>query len=295
MTVAHQVPQVTVIGDIARDVNVRVAGRVPGDLVAAGDTPARIRTSLGGSAGVTAAWLAYQGVPVRLISARGDDHSGTALEADLLRLGVEPRLQIVMDHPTGTVVVLVDSTGERTMLPDPGANAHLTSDWCVREIAGRHLHVSAYPWFRPETRATVEAAIAEARTRSMTVSVDLNSHSLVTDHGRELEVLLDQVDIIFANSDESLALGNSWRPRDSCIFVVKLGDAGARWATDGDTGHSPAIDAPLVDTVGAGDAFAAGFLTSWLADGLVGKATAAGNSVAAVCVARVGPAPGCRP
>lgn len=281
----------TVIGDVARDVNVQVAGVLPHDLVMAGDTPARIHTGLGGSATATAAWLAFRGSSVRLIGARGDDEAGAAAEGDLRVLGVDPRLQVVPGATTGTVVVLVDSTGERSMLPDPGANAALSASWCQAEIAGQHLHVSAYPWFREATRHTIECAIESARGRGMTVSIDLNSHSLVHEYVTPLVGLLDLVDVVFANTDEWRALSDQWSPPTDCFVVVKRGAAGAQWSTGDQSGSSPALPVTLVDSTGTGDAFAAGFLSTWVTGGSGADAVAAGNELAAVCATRVGPAP----
>lgn len=287
-------PIISVIGDVARDVHVRIRGQVPNDLVVAGDTPAQIHMLPGGSAATTAAWLAHAGVLVRFIGARGDDHLGAVAETDLLRWGVEPRLQVVSEAPTGTVVVLVDSQGERSMFPDPGANLHLDPEWCTEHVGGRHLHVSAYTWYRPETRACVEESIARAHQRSMSVSVDLNSYSLVREHAQALMDLVADVDVVFANEEEFAALGTAWKPPASVTTVVKLGARGARWIAAGGSGLSPAAPGPVVDSVGAGDAFAAGFLSVWLATGAPDEATATGNALAHACVTRVGPGPAFR-
>lgn len=282
---------ITVVGDIARDVNVHVDVTVPEGLVVAGDTPARIRTGMGGSATATAAWLAYQGESVRLIGARGADFAGTTTLNELHQFGVEPHLQVVHGARTGTVVVIVDSTGERSMLPDPGANAALSTMWCVQGLIGRHLHISAYSWFRQESRNAIEAVVEEARVRGMTVSIDLNSHGLVRDHLAPLKDLLDRVDVVFANTDEWQALGDQWTASDNCVVVVKRGAAGACWRLGDATGSSPAVPVTLIDSTGTGDAYAAGFLAAWVNGGGVSNSVAAGNELAALCAARVGPVP----
>lgn len=282
---------VSVIGDIARDVHARITGVMPEDLIVAGDTPAHIQVLPGGSAATTAAWLATTGHPVLMIGARGDDHSGQAAESDLALWGVEPRLQIIPGASTGTVVVIVDARGERTMLPDAGANGCLDPGWCVEHLGGRHLHISAYTWFRPSTRSCVTAALSEARSRSMSTSIDVNSHGLVHAHVEEMVELLQHFDVVFANTDEFHALADRWSPSESTTMVVKAGAEGARWIRGGDSGSAPAGNGPVVDTVGAGDAFAAGFLSTWLLTGDPQAAIEAGNDLAADCVARVGPGP----
>jgi len=281
----------TVVGDIARDVNVHVDVTVSDGLVAAGDTPARIRTGLGGSATATAAWLAYLGESVRLVGARGDDFAGMVTLDELRRLHVEPRLQVARGAHTGTVVVIVDLTGERTMLPDPGTNAAQSTSWCLQELMGRHLHISAYPWFRQESWSAIEAVRREARVRELTVSIDLSSHGLVRDHFAPLKDPLGRVDVVFASADEWQALSDQWTARDHCVVVVKRGAAGASWGMGDDMGSSSAVSVTLVDSTGTGDAYAAGFLSAWANGGGVSDSVAAGNELAALCATRVGPVP----
>lgn len=289
----HGSVEVTVLGDIARDVNVRITGVLPDDLVIAGDTPAHIRIVPGGSAATTAAWIAHTGASVGLIAARGDDDAGHDAERDLSLWGVTSQLQVIPGERSGTVVVLVDRAGERTMLPDPGANASLSPQWCVEHLVGSHLHVSAYTWYRRSTRACVEAAIVAARQRSMTVSLDLNSHGLVRDYRDDLPALLVHVDVLFGNQLEFETLRTSIASEslERVICVEKLGAAGARWTHRGSTDIVPGEHVPVVDTVGAGDAFAAGFLTSWIVNGNLQASLHSGNALAAQCLARVGPGP----
>ena len=95
-------------------------------LAIASDTPARISLRPGGAGANTAAWLARAGVDVTLIARVGDDDARplalSSLDGVDLRVGVDP------DLPTGTCIVLVAPGGERTMLPDPGANTALSAD-----------------------------------------------------------------------------------------------------------------------------------------------------------------------
>ena len=285
---------ITVLGDVARDINLRIDGRIPEDLVVAGDTPARIQMVTGGSAATTAAWIACTGVPVALIAARGDDDAGQAVERDLRRWGVLPELQTIPGASTGTVVVIVDGSGERTMLPDAGANVGLESAWCRDHLRGSHLHISAYPWFRSETRSCIDAVVAEARTRSMTLSVDLNSYGLVRTYSQELASLAESVDIVFANELEFAALtGGPFRPSETLgpIVVVKLGSRGSRWMHGTSEGQVDTSPTTAVDTGGAGDSFAAGFLAHWVTTGDIEGAAVAGNLLAGQCVTRVGSGP----
>lgn len=86
----------------------------------ASDTRAQISIQPGGGAATTAAWLAHLGEDVHLIGALGDDLFATMFREALTGLGVHLHASKIRGTATGTCIVLVDATGERTMLPDPG-------------------------------------------------------------------------------------------------------------------------------------------------------------------------------
>ena len=174
-------------------------------------------------------------------------------------------------RPTGTCIVLVEPGGERTMLPDPGAN-----DAPLPEIpAGSHLHVVGYALLRDGPRASALAAIERARAAGMTVSVDPSSWALIRPGA------IPEVDLLLPNEREAEVLGE----RDG--MVVKLGAGGARWGSV----RVPAAPVEVVDTTGAGDAFAAGFLSARLAGADRRSSLAAGCAAAARAVAQVGARP----
>jgi ribokinase len=249
-----------VLGDLMVDVVARIAQ----PLAHASDTPAQISVQGGGSAANTAAWAARLGTPVALVCRVGADDRGLAgLD------GVDVHAAVDDEKPTGTCVVLVEPGGERTMLPDPGAN-----DGPLPEIPlGDHLHVAGYALLRDGPRASALAAIDRARAAGMTVSVDPSSWALLRPGA------IPPVDLLLANEEEARHLTGE--------MVVKLGAAGARW---GDI-HVPAEPVDVVDTTGAGDAFAAGFLTARLNGADARGALEAGCRVAALAVAQVGGRP----
>ena len=164
---------VVVVGDAMVD----VVAQVDGPLRHASDTPARIALRPGGSAANVAAWLAWAGAAVTLVGRVGDDAAGRDAASALRDVGVEPCLAVDGERPTGTCVVLVGPDGERSMLPDPGANAALAPDDVPRErfTAGAHLHVSGYALLRPGSRDAARAALALAREAGMTTSLDPSS------------------------------------------------------------------------------------------------------------------------
>jgi ribokinase len=253
-----------VLGDLMVDVVTRIAA----PLAHGSDTPARISVEGGGSAANVAAWAASLGTPVALVCRVGDDDRGRAALAALA--GVDVHAAVDPERPTGTCVVLVEPGGERTMLPDPGAN-----DGPLPDIPpGDHLHVVGYALLRDGPRASALAAIERARAAGMTVSVDPSSWALLRPGA------IPAVDLLLPNEREVELL-------DGGDMIVKLGPGGARW---GDV-HVPAEPVTVVDTTGAGDAFAAGFLNARLEGAGPREALEAGCRVAARAVTQVGARP----
>jgi sugar/nucleoside kinase (ribokinase family) len=253
---------------ILGDLMVDVVTRISGPLARGSDTPAEIAVRGGGSGANVAAWAAWLGTPVVFGCRVGDDERGRAAVAALR--GVDVRAAVDPERPTGTCVVLVEPGGERTMLPDAGAN-----DGPLPALEpGDHLHVVGYALLRDGPRASALAAIERARAAGVTVSVDPSSWALLRPGA------IPPVDLLLANAEEAARL-------DGGEMVVKLGAEGARW---GDV-HVPAEPVAVVDTTGAGDAFAAGFLTARLRGAGPREALEEGCRVAARAVAQVGARP----
>ncbi|MDH3226286.1 MAG: PfkB family carbohydrate kinase [Thermoleophilia bacterium] len=151
---------ILVIGQLMTD----VIARVEHPIAIASDTRARITMRPGGAGGNVAAWLARLGADVTLIACVGQDPLGGAMEEDLRERGVTTRFA-TGGAATGSVVVLVDQEGERTMLPDASANSALASSHLAADDFRRcrHLHLSGYVLFDPESRAAGRAALGMAR------------------------------------------------------------------------------------------------------------------------------------
>jgi sugar/nucleoside kinase (ribokinase family) len=280
-----------VLGDAMLDVTVRM--RHP--LAYGSDTPADITQSPGGSAANTAAWLGRTGHRTVFVGAVGDDAAGDAITRALRSCGVEVAVTRV-SSPTGTCVVLVDPTGERTMLPDTGANASLDPHGADRFLGPLgHLHVSGYALMHATTAAPVLDLVVRARAAGTTVSVDPASAEPLR-HGAPFVVAaLAEADVILANEEEADVLAGSGDPhglgRPDATVVVKCGARGVRARQGVVRVDQSAPPCEVVDTTGAGDAFAAGFLPAWRAGLDLAEAAAAGQALAATVVARVGAAP----
>ncbi len=294
-------PPVVVLGDVMTDVVAQVAE----PLAHAGDTPARIAMRPGGSAANTAAWLGALGAPAAFVGCVGDDDAGRAALDALRAHGVAPMVAVAPGAATGACVVLVDAAGERTMLPDAGANALLRPGDLPGDafVPGGHLHVSGYALARDETRATALAALGRARGAGMTTSADPASAAPLAALGRDaarallrgiglLLVTLDEAEVLCGSRDPSAVADDLLADHDE--VVLKLGGDGALWrGGDGARASAPAAapPGPVVDTTGAGDAFAAG----WLASRRAGADPAAALAAACRCAASVVGRPGARP
>jgi ribokinase len=263
-----------VFGELMIDVVVRQSG----PLARGSDTPAEISFGGGGSGANVAAWAAWLGAPVALVCRVGADERGRAAVAELREGGVDVRATIDRERPTGTCVVLVEPGGERTMLPDPGANDAPAT--FPDDLAGGHLHVSGYSLLRPAARPGALAAIERARSAGMTVSIDPASWALIRPD------LIPAADLLLPNEREAAVLGTS-----APEVVVKLGSAGASWSDGNEVVRAPAEPVEVVDTTGAGDAFAAGFIVARIGGAGPYEALAAGNRAAAQAVATVGARP----
>jgi ribokinase len=213
------------------------------------------------------------------------------------------RVTIDADRSTGCVVVLVNALGERTMLPDRGANAALSPADLPPDVFARggHLHLSGYPLLEESSRAAALSALRLARGAGMTISVDPSSAAPLEAVGpaRFLE-WTHAADLCIANLDEARVLAGSGTPQEvarrlaSSAYrevVVKLGAAGAIWSDGDSVVEVPSVRAEVIDTTGAGDAFAAGFLAIWTAGGSPEDALPAGTRLAAAAVAAVGARP----
>jgi ribokinase len=240
-------PSICTIGDLILDVVVLPDGPLAAD----GDTPATIRVLAGGQAANVAAWASALGARSRLICKRGDDAASELAAGELARHGVEISGPVVAGRG-GVVVSTRESSGGRTMASDRGVAAllepaELDPAW-VRSCDV--LHVSGYCLLRePMAGAAIEAARLAPR-----VSVDLASaHDIEIAGPRRFVARLRELrpDLIFATEAERAAVADL-----DAAWVIKLGPRGACFPE----GAYPAAPVDAVDTTGAGDALAAGYL-----------------------------------
>ena len=285
------------VGDLVDDISVRPLT----DITAASDTNAEIRMRPGGSAGNVAAWLGHLGTDVAFCGRVGADGVDRHTRA-LAECGVTPYLAGDPDRTTATIVLQLDRAGERTMFVDRGANGGLVPedvpDEAWRDVTW--LHLTGYSFFDPATRPVATALLAEARRRDVRVSVDPSSVAFLRAAGTEAFLgWIDGVDLIFPNLDEARALVGSTGPQvdlDALAarfpnVVVTSGPIGAAYLSAAERVQVTAPRVDVVDTTGAGDAFAAGFLARWASGGTPEESLDGGRAAAEECVAHLGARP----
>jgi sugar/nucleoside kinase (ribokinase family) len=293
--------RIVVIGDLMTDT---VAHAIL-PLAKGSDTPATVTMHGGGSGANIAAWLAADGAEVAFVGRRGSDIAGRNRDMELMGYGVDARLVMDPERPTGTCVVMVTHRGDRTMMSDPGANAALSPDDLPKDLftPGAHLHISGYTLLNPGSRAAALAAAHTATRAGMTVSVDAasaapvdragaeaflqmsNGASLLVVNGAEAAVLTGRED-----PEQAARVLSAWYPQ----VVMKLGAEGALFCANGpmEPVRTQALPVErIVDGTGAGDAFCAGFLPPWLDKKPPGEALASGCRLAAQALAMLGARP----
>ena len=251
-----------VLGDAHLDVVVCPDGPVAEDT----DTSARTWVGAGGQAANVAAWITALGGQARLIAARGTDLAAQLVASDLRNRGVSLHGP-VLGGPTGVVVSLSHDGVSRSMLTDRGVGPGLSEDTLEDAwLAGCGLlHLPAYSLIR----APVSGAALAAAARVPRLSVDLSSTAVLNDYGvARFRALLGRLrpEIVFGTEAEADLIGDL----PGTDLVVKLGARGVR---AGGTEY-PAHPVDAVDSTGAGDAFAAGYLVGGVSTGLAAAARA---------------------
>jgi ribokinase len=266
---------IVTLGDLLLDVIVRLDE----PLAAGADANAETRTSAGGQAANVAAWVAGLGGEARCVARRGDDPPGLWLGAALTALRVDVVGPVA--GRTGVVVSLVAPDGERTMASDRGTATELSPDDLDPDwFACDALHISGYALMASPIDAAAALAAELARERGARLSVDLSAWTRIRAHGAaRFRDQLDRLapDVVFGNTEEWDEVGAVDTTR-----VVKRGASGFDVVDGDDVRRCQAPDVAVVDTTGAGDALAAGFL--------LGGAELAAEA-AARCVSQVGAMP----
>ena len=220
----------------------------------------------GGSAANTMSGLARLGVEAGFLSKIGEDEIGHFFEKQMNESHVKP-LMLKSETPSGRVQALVTPDGERTFATCLGAAAEMCADDIKPELFDGWdiFYVEGYLVANP---TMLRKAVETAKAQGMTIAIDLASYNVV-EESRDflLELVNNYVDIVFANEKEAFAL-TGMEPEAALHFlaercdiaVVKVGPQGAFIQHGDKVVTVPPMKAEVVDTTGAGDMWAAGFL-----------------------------------
>jgi ribokinase len=276
---------VATLGDVMLDVIVRLEE----PLAPGGDVRAATRAGAGGQAANVAAWAVALGADGRCIAKRGDDPTGELVVRELVERGVEV-LGPVVEGATGVVVSVVGGDGDRALASDRGVAPSFEPDELdAAWLDGCDvLHLSGYALLREPVSHTAVLAASLARGRGALVSVDVAAWTEIRAFGPvRFRELLDTIapDVLFATEAEWEMLGGAYLTAPT--GVIKRGARGAIVVTEDARLDLAPLEADVVDTTGAGDAFAAGFLLG----GSLEEAARRGLEAAARCVATVGSLP----
>ena len=224
--------------------------------------------SLGGSADNTIRAMARLGADVGFIGKVGRDSTGDFFEKALTNLGIHPVI-FRSDSRSGKCVSLISTDGERTMLTHLGAALELSAEEVVESVLEGYdcLYIEGY---LVQDHTLIRTVAQRAKALGLTVAIDLASFNVVAENLDFLRALVaDYVDIVFANEDEAVTFTGESEPINALqsiselcsLAVVKIGMKGAL-IKQGETVVHVGIMAAAkrVDTTGAGDFYAAGFL-----------------------------------
>jgi sugar/nucleoside kinase (ribokinase family) len=224
----------------------------------------------GGSAANTIHGLANLGVETAFIGTVGEDEIGNFFIDDLKKSGIKPLLNL-SKTPSGLANAMISPDGERTFGTYLGAAIELSSsDLKAEQFKGYDiLHVEGY---LVQNHDLLEGILKIAKEQGLEISLDLASYNVVEDNLDFLKKMVEQyVDIVFANEEEAKAFTGE-EPEEALnklgevakIAIVKVGSKGSMIKENGDIARVGVEKTKVVDTTGAGDLYAAGYLYGYV-------------------------------
>lgn len=248
------------------------------------------RIDFGGSAANFATQSARLGVKTSLVSCLGDDEYGQLAMKTIAKAGVDTSCLVVLEkQKTGIFFYVHDSNKDRIVVAEPGANRFLEKHLFEEDklVSAQLVHVAgAFPMM-------IDRVSEVTTTNGMILSLDPGRAG----HSIDYEKILPSTDLLFLNQKE-LKDYFGINPTEKAlrglaktfpgIVILKMGKKGAI-ATDGfEYCTSEVFEVPVVDTLGAGDAFAAGFITAWMRSERIEQALNVANAVAALTITKAG-------
>jgi ribokinase len=246
--------------------------------------------SFGGSASNFATQASRLGVKTTLVSCVGDDPYGHLAVKELSKIGVDTSCVLVLENQsTGLFIYTHDASNDWIVVAKPGANRFLEKRLFEEEnlVEAQVMHLAGS--FPMMTDRAMELAV----THGMILSLDPGRDA----EKLELSRILRHTDLLFVNQRELKEYFNVEATEPALkafaktfpgIVILKMGEKGAI-ATDGfEYCNSHIFEVPVVDTMGAGDSFAAGFLTAWIRSERIEQALNMANAVAGLTITKQG-------
>lgn len=220
----------------------------------------------GGSAANTIHGLAQLGIESGFIGKVGNDELGSFFYEDMVKSGISPLL-LKSNTATGKAIALVSKDSERTFATYLGAAVELSANDLTSELYDGYdyFHIEGY---LVQNHELIEKAVKLAKQLGLKVSLDMASYNVVEDNLDFLKkIIREYVDIVFANEEEAKAFTGK-QPDEALldfasqceIAVVKIGKKGSLIKKGDEIHRVKAIEANSIDTTGAGDLYASGFL-----------------------------------
>lgn len=287
-------------GNLVQDILVRPVERVAFDATAWVEA---IELCLGGNGSNTSYTIAKLGSPVRALGQVGEDDFGAKVIGKLAEVGVDCDGIVRGPSATASTVVLVKNDGTRGFLHCPGASMEAFSELIdFSSVSGvTHFHV-ANLFSLPHMRRLAPDNLWKARDAGLTTSMDTGWDSRGEWIGA-LKPCLPYLDLLFVNQGEARWLTGHEEPRRAAqtfrdagvpVVVVKLGARGCAVFSEAGEYTGPAYSVPVVDTTGAGDCFAGGFLAALHRGASLTEAARFANAVGALSVQKLGSVEGLR-
>ncbi len=244
----------------------------------------------GGSSANTIRTLARLGEACAFVGAVGSDQWGDVFTKNLIQLGVDPRLK--QSPFTFRVLCLISHDGQRTFIvedsPDKGMSVPSVE---LEDVKWVHIEARTLNG----DRDAVERIFANARQKKIPISLDLSSFETVETYKTVLKPLIGSAQIVFCNEDEIRALtGHGGEEGCYClqemcpIGIVTLGEKGCLFGSENFVEAVAAFPAKAIDTTGAGDYFAAGFLYGYLQNRSLKECALLGNRLGSAIVQVIG-------
>jgi len=262
-----------------------------------------VAVSPGGCGSNTAIGLAALGIPTGIVARTGDDDTADLLFRYWERVGLDTRfVQRTQERPSGISVGLVDDNFQPRFIHTSGANRGLTASVIdppgIANAGGKYFHIAGF-FVLPKLFEDVAAKLAELRTLGITTSLDVVFNVRMDDPKLRAALWesLPHLDFFIANDHEVFRLTGETNPvkaaeilrkRGAKNVIIKLGAEGCYALSDEFIGVVPALTVEVVDTTGAGDAFAAGFIAALSYGVSVEAACQAGNQAGARVVQKLG-------